>query len=127
MDAKEIFLYSLLLILSQGLLLVLLVMYIAYFKMDAVFRGLSNSPDAMLRKKMMGKDPVSRWLAAMLVMPMLVFPGPFLKKGGLDFGDYERFPKGLRKLVVFVYLYLIALAVPFFALCIYGQYVGWLG
>ncbi|WP_313025265.1 hypothetical protein [Pseudomonas lopnurensis] len=126
MEAKNIYIWLLIMTFSQVLLCNALIMYIAYFKLDIIFSHLNNSPDAVLRKAMMRNDPISRWLTVSLVLPMLTFPKHYLKKGGLDRGDLNSFPKDLRRLTMITYGYGLLLAVPFFSLCIYGQYTGWL-
>lgn len=115
-------------VLIAGALLILIVMfvllYIAYFRAEDIFRGFSGSPAVAVKEWHLGYGPVSRYLFIIFVGSMLVFQHQSLKRGWIGYRDYTLFSEGLKRLIRIPTCLMLVLGVIFYI--VVGRYLGWI-
>ncbi|MBP5090538.1 hypothetical protein HUS91_34460, partial [Pseudomonas chlororaphis] len=101
-------------------------LYFAYFRMNEILSGLSNSRGIQLRRSVMRKDPFTRFFMLISVGGMLTFYKHSLKGGDLDVEDYKNFPGPLRRMIKLSYVAALFGGALLFVLWGTGKYMGWI-
>jgi hypothetical protein len=125
-QSETVFLLGGLILIFMILVVLVVFLYIAYFRMSEILAHLSKSPAVMYRKKSLGWDPMSRLLLLYCVSAILIFSRQSLKSGDLDLRDYERFPVRLKSMIKVCGCLMLSLAVVSLIVVIVGRYMGWL-
>lgn len=125
-QSETVFLLGGLVLIFMILIVLVVFLYIAYFRMDEIVANLSKSPAVMYRKTSLGWDPVSRLLLIYCVSAILIFPRQSLKSGDLDLQDYERFPVRLKSMIKMCGYLMLSLALVSLVVVIIGKYMSWL-
>jgi hypothetical protein len=97
----------------------------AYFRIDDISNGLTNSKFFLSRKSMMGNDPFSRFFIILSVGVVFAFPSRYLKSGELDIDDYKNFPAGLMVMIKVAYLSGLLVGLLLFVIVGFGKWMGW--
>jgi hypothetical protein len=100
--------------------------YTSYTKMDEMLKHLSNCRAIQIRKPLMGKDPLGRFLMMGTIAGVLLTPKLYLRDGGADPEDIETFPKKLKKVIAIQYSVLVFSGTSMFVLWGVGKYMQWL-
>ena len=74
----------------------------------------------------MGKDPFGRLFMMGTIAGVLLTPKLYLKDGGADPDDIEKFPKQLKTIIAIQYGLVVFTGSSMFALWGVGKYMGWL-
>lgn len=92
------------LILCTGLLIftgymtfLVIALYVAYTKLDALLGYFQNSPAVMIRAPFKNSGPWGRLFVLGAIVGVIKTPGLYLPDGGVSAEDIARFPQGLRK------------------------------
>lgn len=85
-----------------SLLLLVVAIYIAYFRVNEVIDNLSNSSFVSSNRYYMEAGPFGRLLFIGCVSAVLTFPRRHLERGELNAQDYSRFPTKLMVLIKLV-------------------------
>lgn len=125
-DAETAFVLSGLVLILLIFLVLLAMLYVAYFCGEDILRNLKNSPAVMARKNLLGWDPFGRFLFISCVGSLFVFARNSLKNGDLNAKDYECFPVGLRRKIKIVHGLMLLLGVTSIVGVIIGRFEGWL-
>ncbi|MGW8464374.1 hypothetical protein [Pseudomonas sp. CLCA07] len=97
----DIYVWVVLALAGLVLLNVILMFYLAYFRMKEVLGYLGNSPAVIGRSVNLSLDPLVRFSLLGHVSMMLTIPRRSIHKGLLDAKDYERFPRRLKAFIQF--------------------------
>ncbi len=109
--AEVVFAFAGIVLIMCMLIVLMVLLYVAYFRMSEILGCLRNSPAAIIRKEMLGYDPIGRYLAIINIAAILVFPGRSVRNGDLDLHDYLSFPTRLKNIVCVPFLAMLILAV----------------
>jgi hypothetical protein len=107
------------------LIALLVLLYFAYFRIVDIDNGLGNSRFFLLRRSLMGADPVSRFFMIISVGMVFAFPSRYLKNGELDADDFRSFPAGLMVGIKGFYLFGLIVGLAMFAMAGVGKLMGW--
>ena len=106
-------------------LIVVLLLYFSYFRMDEIVSGFSRSRFFLSRRIFNGRDPCSRFFLMISVGATLLFSSRALKSGELDCEDYKEFSARLRRKIQFIYLVGLVNGFFLFSMTGLGKWVGW--
>ncbi|WDY58292.1 hypothetical protein [Pseudomonas sp. PSKL.D1] len=88
-------------ILGPGCLSMLLLIYVAYKYIDAVEELLANSKYIKdLKVTFSGAGMIGKVVRICIIGGVLLVPGPYARRGLVDLTEIERFPSGIRRVVV---------------------------
>ena len=107
------------------LIVVVLLLYFTYFRMDEIVSGFSRSRFFLSRRIFNGRDPCSRFFLMISVGATLLFSSRALKSGELDCEDYKEFSARLRRKIQFIYLVGLVNGFFLFSMTGLGKWVGW--
>lgn len=99
--------------------------YLALFRKEAIFRFLSNSQGVLVRKPLSGGGLGAYFILA-CIGSYLLMPSRAIKGGALDESDLLSFPKGLLRLIRFVYLSAFGSFVVMVVFLLVANFMGWL-
>ncbi|WP_085701075.1 hypothetical protein [Pseudomonas sp. B26(2017)] len=99
--------------------------YLVLFRMEAIFRFLSNSQGVLVRKPLSGGVTGAYFMLA-CIGSYLLMPSRAIKGGALDESDFLSFPKGLLRLIRYVYLSAIGSFVVMVVFLLVANFMGWL-
>ncbi|MGE8069482.1 hypothetical protein [Pseudomonas sp. NPDC089569] len=123
-QSEVIFLFAGLGLMLFVFLTLVVLLYVAYFRMSEMLRHLSNSPVAMVRRDVMGWDPIVRYFAIVRIAAVLVFSRKSLENGELDLQDYLSFPVSLMKIIKLSFGVMLILSVIVMGYVLVGRYMG---
>lgn len=125
-EAEDVFFILVIASFALAFLFIGTQLYFAYFRMNEILSGLSNSRGIQLRRSVMGKDPFTRFFMLISVGGMLTFYKRSLKGGDLDAEDYKNFPDSLRWMIKLSYVAALFGGALLFVLWGIGKYMGWI-
>ncbi|EPL03337.1 flagellar biosynthesis repressor FlbT [Pseudomonas sp. CF161] len=97
--------------------------YLACFKLDEMLAHLSRCRAVLVRKPLLGNDPLSRYFMLTCIGSLFALPHTFLRNGGLNVKDYKRFPLGLKYLITSFQLLAVIAGLTWLALWRMGHYL----
>jgi hypothetical protein len=99
--------------------------YLALFRKEAIFRFLSNSQGVLVRKPLNG-GVLGAYFMLACIGSYLLMPSRAIKGGALDESDFLSFPKGLLRLIRYVYLSAFGSFVVMVVFLLVANFMGWL-
>ncbi len=124
-DIELLYFLSVGIIMLVELIVVVLLLYFSYFRMDEIVSGFSRSRFFLSRRIFNGRDPCSRFFLMISVGATLLFSSRALKSGELDCEDYKEFSARLRRKIQFIYLVGLVNGFFLFSMTGLGKWVGW--
>lgn len=124
--SETVFLLGSLVLIVSILSVMIVFLYMAYFRMGKILEGLGNSHAILIKKRSLGVDPVSRLLLMNCISALFVFSRQAVKSGDMSLEDYERFPAGLKRMIEFCGRSMIVLTAVTVMFITMGKYQGWL-
>lgn len=82
---------------------VVVALYIAYTKLDAMLGFFKNSPAVMIRAPLRNGGPWGRLFVLGSIVGVLKVPGLYIPDGGACASDISSFPQGLKKKLITLY------------------------
>jgi len=107
-------------------LLLLVFLYVAYFRLDEALDNLGNSRGIMQTKEHLGADPIARVLLVNRVTVLLIFYRRSVNSGQLDRQDYRAFPPKLKLLLVLCGWSMLVLSILLVLVIGVGRYKNWI-
>ena len=107
-------------------LLLLVFLYVAYFRLDEALDNLGNSRSIMQTKERLGADPIARLLLVYRVSALLIFYRRSVSSGELDWQDYRAFPSKLKLLLVLSGRSMLVLSILLVLVVEVGRYKNWI-
>lgn len=107
-----------------SLLLLIVAIYIAYFRVNEIIESLDSSSFVRANRYYLTKGPFGRLLFISCVSAVLTFPRRHLARGELNAQDYSRFPKKLMVLIKFLNYSVWALSALFLIMWVAGNGIG---
>lgn len=97
----EVHVFVVLALATLFVLCLLVMLYLAYFRIKEIMGYLIDSPAVNGRSEQLSLDPLVRLALLGHISMMLIIPRRSIKKELLSAKDYERFPRRLKKLIRF--------------------------
>jgi hypothetical protein len=124
-DIELLYFLSVGIIMLVELMVVALLLYFSYFRMDEIVSGFSRNRFFLSRRIFNGRDPCSRFFLMIGVGVTLLSSSRALKSGELDYEDYKEFSARLRRKTQFIYLVGLVDGFFLFSMTGLGKWVGW--
>lgn len=125
-DIEILFLLSGLVLIALVFLSSLILLFVAYFFAQDIFKCLSNSPAVISRKRTLGWEPIGRFLFISSVGALMIFSRKSIRNGELDAKDYEALPVGLRRIILCSNWMMLVLSAIAIIGVVLGKVNGWL-
>lgn len=100
-----------------GFFMLVVQLYLSYFKMSEILRSLARSRAVLSRRFIVGGDPFTRFFILVSIAPLLMFPRRAIKLGELDQEDYLEFSPRLLRIIKCFYCLAHVGAAVLIALC----------
>lgn len=101
-------------------------LYMAYFRMDKILENLGSSHAILIKKRSLGMDPISRLLLMNCISALFIFSRQSVKSGDMSLEDYEKFPAGLKRIIEVCGRLLGVLTVVSAIFIMVGKYQDWI-
>lgn len=99
--------------------------YLALFRMEAIFNLLRNSQGVLVRKPLSGGIFGAYFILA-CIGSYLLLPSSAIKGGALDKDDFLNFPLGLLRLIRFIYATALGSVAAMCLFLLVAKYMGWI-
>lgn len=86
-----------------GFCVLVVLLYLSYFKISEILSSLARSRAVLGRRFVVGWDPFTRFFMLVSIAPLLMFPLRAIKLGKLDREDYLAFSPSLLRVIKYFY------------------------